>query len=205
MSWKKEMWRTDNNEIEYVDLHRLRKNRYRNIPNGFKGNYYFFYAPKLNPYKDSGDFLLEFKNATKKFVLINEKTDTHYFTLNLLEKGFWDFQNNCWVGLSQSRQDILKDYLKTQRNRIDFCSFFEWLCFQRPFYIGKSIDVKQRVYSHLQNDSKIYEFLVREEILFKDITVGFKPIETECDEKILNVFEEIAQTFIKPPLVEKPG
>jgi hypothetical protein len=179
---------------------------YSEIPSK-EGVYYWVFWP----FKDSYFEDVNFERLQEKihyFCKVNlnipENINTGYkFRVEISERGF----DNDVFGLGYKKSEILMQYLKTsKKNRIIFFEYLKNISFNKPFYIGKADNLRTRLRQHIdQRNSNILEYLIEMNIQFSDVLIGYEIIDTNFNESMNLIFEEVSQRITKPGLTKRPG
>lgn len=170
----------------------------------YEGIYSWVYWPKLAPNKvDYNKLLLildDFKNVN---LCYSERTEKFKFTVEIVESGFPSNEN--LFGLSDKKAMTLANYLKNDLNRMLFADFFQNLCFYRPFYVGKAINLQLRLKAHFNYRTDLRFELKKQQINPNEIWVGIKKVSLSNNQQLSTIFEEILQRVLKPGLTKRPG
>ena len=115
-------------------------------------------------------------------------------------------QSNTIFSLSKGKEEVLLEHLTNPSYLNEFIQFFKELCFKRPFYIGKAIDLRSRIKDHIKGrgNSPIKKAIEEANVDKNHIWIGYQEI-SQIDETILNIYEEITQKKLKPGLTKKFG
>jgi len=124
-----------------------------------------------------------------------------------VEVGECAFPNNSRLfGLSEEKEEKFVNFLKSNQNNITlFHDFFKDACLRRPFYVGKALNLRNRLKQHFQGRSEILQILFEKKVSYNDIWIGLQETNFDFEESISNIFEEIIQRITKPGLTQRPG
>lgn len=168
------------------------------------GIYTWVFYPNLDPQFDDYQKYIEKLNIfTKIDIFLKEKYQKFKFTVEVYESGFP--KNGNLFGLSNKKDDVFKTFLLEQKNRVNFELFFKLICFSRPFYIGKALNLRSRICQHINSSSGIRHVLEDLEIESKYIWIGYQEMNITNEQDISNIIEEISQRILKPTLTVRPG
>lgn len=197
------------NGIQYEKLSFLQIN-YADPKNGLPkdpGIYFWVYWPKFDEntitVSDLEKKLIEFSEKNLQFP--EELRGTYKFIAEVKEQKF-DKHSSPLFGLSQGQRKKLIRYLGTGRaNIVSFSTFFQEVCFTRPFYVGKANNLRSRLRSyHFKGKTPILGELTNQKIPETEVWIGYKKINMNAGDEMNNVFEEIISRNIKPGLTKKP-
>ncbi len=170
------------------------------------GNYYFVHYINI----PSNYNLFTSWKLLKQFSLVDfdsseEGRGQKYF-YKVRELTFRDYNPTSVFGLSQARESKLYEHLASSAKTLEkFLTYYRELCFARPFYIGKAINLRSRINQHLKGVSSPILGQIQERSIDKDnVWISYDVIEQDSDD-VLNIYEEIAQKFLKPSITEKFG
>ncbi|WP_026977601.1 GIY-YIG nuclease family protein [Flavobacterium tegetincola] len=191
---------TNKNTLEYYIQF------YTDIPTK-SGVYYWFFWPFKGFYLEDKNFNL-FVEKIKYFSSINlnlpESAKTGYkFSVEVRERGL-----DCEVlGLNNNKSTVLLAYLKeSQTNREYFLNYLKNIILTKPFYIGKANNLQTRLLQHFkEQNSEILNHLSELKIEQTDVLIAYEVIESNLEDNINTIFEEIAQRILKPGLTKRPG
>jgi hypothetical protein len=171
------------------------------------GVYYWVFWPFKDYYIEDDNFDL-FVETIKYFSSINlnlpEFAETGYkFSVEIRERGL----DSEILGLSNNKSTVLISHLKESRiNRESFLNYLKSIIFAKPFYIGKANNLRTRLQQHFeQRNSEILSHLKELDIKHTDVLIGYEVIESNLEDNINTIFEEIAQRILKPGLTKRPG
>lgn len=170
------------------------------------GIYFWVYWPEydynlVSP-KDLINLLIEF--SSKSLQSPEEIVGRYKFKVRVEEQRFEKKSNP--FGLSDSQKNKLFKYISDPNNSRSFFDFFKEICFARPFYIGKAINLRSRLGSqHFKSRTRLIPEIDRECIKHSEIWVGYKIIPIQGGEEISTIMEEILSRNIKPGLTIKPN
>lgn len=170
------------------------------------GNYYFVHYINIPPsfgIEKSWKLLKQFSSID--FDNSEEGRGQKYF-YKVRELSFRDYNPSSVLGLSHARESKLYEHLSSSNKILEkFLTYYKELCFTRPFYIGKAINLRSRINQHLKgSNSPILEQIENRSIDKDNIWVSYDIIEQDSLD-ILNIYEEISQKFLKPSITEKFG
>jgi hypothetical protein len=194
------------NNIEYQTLLFYKDNNISLLPNK-PGIYYWVYFPDIDPNLDTQKFIEEFTKYSSVSLSLPEKFKLYKFRAEVNELWFNDSDNSSLLGLSRGRSQELISYLSESiENRKAFMDYFKFLCFSRPFYVGMTEDLKNRLNSHVTGQgSDILENIELLNIKKNFIWISFQLYPTSMNSKLIKIHEEIYQRFVKPGLTKKFG
>jgi hypothetical protein len=142
--------------------------------------------------------------SKQNFYIEEEFLGTFKFQAKIWEQGYRD--NNNMFGLSDKNHKELEDYFQIRNNIIFFSSFFQEICFVKPFYIGKADNLQSRLSQHLSSKTNVIPQIFSKGIPEINIWVGHKSINKPAPgSKINTIFEEIYSRRVKPGLSIKPN
>jgi len=175
------------------------------IPTDY-GIYQWVYWPEFDENTITlGQLVDLIKNYSKhNFYIEEEFLGTFKFQAKIWEQGFRD--NDNMFGLSDKNHKELEAYLSERTNIQFFSTFFQEICFIKPFYLGKADNLRSRLLQHFDSKSNVVPQIIAKAIPEKDIWVGYKPISKPAPgSKINTIFEEIYARRVKPGLSIKPN
>ena len=170
-----------------------------------EGIYYWVHYPDFNP----DTFLFEeiriiLERYSKTNISLSETSEQFKFKVEVGESSFPS--NNRLFGLSQEKEGNLILFLKTDKKNVKiFRDFFKDACLRRPFYVGKAINLRNRLKQHFTGKSDLIKILSDKSIKLNNIWIGYQEITLTSEENLSNVFEEILQRIVKPGLTQRPG
>lgn len=169
-----------------------------------EGIYSWVYWPRFDPYNSSENAI---NSCIKEFTTTNlttiERTEKFKFRVEVGESGFP--QNGNLFGLNEDKSAALWRFVSEKKNRSAFANFFKYICFSRPFYIGKADNLRMRLVQHFRYQTKLRSLIDDNHISSNKIWVGFSGIELSQESGLNIIFEEILQRTLKPGLSLKPN
>lgn len=171
------------------------------------GVYYWVFWPFKDYYLEDENFEI-FIEKIKYFSSVNmnlpERTNVGYkFSIEVRERAL-----DCEIlGLNSNKSKILIKYLNDSKiSRELFLIYLKRIIFSKPFYIGKANNLRNRLQQHFeQRNSDILNHLKEFNINHTDVLIRYEIIESNLEENINTIFEEIAQRILKPGLTKRPG
>lgn len=170
------------------------------------GIYFWVHWPEYDPntiiINDLIDILSEF--SSKSLQSPEEIIGKYKFKVRVEEQRFNRKSNP--FGISDSQKNKLIKYLSDPKNANPFFDFFKEICFARPFYIGKAINLRSRLAGqHFNSKTRIIPEIDSQNIKHSEIWVGYKIIPSQGSDEISTLMEEILSRNIKPGLTIKPN
>lgn len=194
------------NDLQYQTLLLYLDNNISSIPNE-PGIYYWVYFPDIDPSIELESFIFELKKYSSVSLSLPENFKHYKFKAEISEIWFDSSDDDCILGLSRSRSEELIQYLsESSENRKEFMVFFKQLCFARPFYVGMTEDLQNRLKSHLFGyGSEILESIELLNIRKNYVWISYNIYPNKMTSKMIKIHEEIYQRFVKPGLTKKFG
>ncbi|WP_158858673.1 GIY-YIG nuclease family protein [Lunatibacter salilacus] len=191
------------NKLSYLE--QFYKDPFDGIPEE-SGIYFWVYWPEYDPQminpNDLIDKLAEF--SCKSLQSPEEILGRYKFKVKVEEQRFGKKSNP--FGISDKQKIKLLKYLMDPLNVNPFFDFFKEICFARPFYIGKAINLRNRLANqHFNSKTRIIPEIDAQNILHSEIWVGYKKIPSHGGDEISTLMEEILSRNIKPGLTIKPN
>jgi hypothetical protein len=169
------------------------------------GNYYFVHYINIDSKLGVNESWKALKNFSSVDFDNSEEGKGQKYFYKVRELSFKDYNPNSVLGLKAERATTLFEYLSSSNLNLNkFLSYYRDLCFTRPFYIGKAQNLRSRISQHVRGSSNILKEIDSHSIDKDCIWISFEIIDQEAPE-ILNIYEEIAQKFLKPSITEKFG
>jgi hypothetical protein len=189
--------------FDYSSLSYLDKWYQDDIPES-EGIYSWVFYPEFDPKEITTDELMEtLLSYTKTRISTQESTTKFKFEVTIDDS--WYGARESIFGLSSKSEKQLRLYLAEEGNKIHFHDFFKHLCFLKPFYVGKALNLKQRIGQHIRYKSEIRDTVDSLDISTSQIWIGYREIALKTNENISKIYEEILQRTIKPGLTKRPG
>lgn len=174
------------------------------IPTDY-GMYNWVYWPKFDEntitVADLTDLLIHY--SSREFYIEEKLNGLFKFEGQIKEQGYK--HNGNMFGLSDSKHKVLLQFLSNRPDLVFFSEFFKELCFTKPFYVGKSNNLRQRLSNHIRGKSNIIPEITIKGIPPQDIWVGYKIINAPATTTVNTIFEEIYTRKVKPGLSIKPN